>query len=441
MIINQIESYERVFMQYRECKNEIPIDIENNEFISIERKTPLKMYGVGFQAAKCIPEIPEWFLRKYIPEGKEKVILEPFAGGGTTILEALKNKNSIYWIDNNPLSRLICECKSISADVTELRENLEKILKVARETCEVEVTMKFANIDLWFQKPVQEALTILKTQIELLSDQSLQNIFKLVLSMSVRKMSEMEDNMILAARRTNNRDIVIYTREDVFENFDNNAQKVILAYEEWNNIVGDERKSFAIETNDARQINKIDFFDAIVTSPPYINAMDYIWATKFELHWLGLVENDKNRLEVSSDEIGTERIPAKVYKQLAVTDNPTFNQILEDIYTGKMYKASKGQNELRSRVTYQYFEDMKIHFDSAYSALKDGGLYCFIIGDTSKICGVEIPVANMLRDIATEKGFKEMFRFNLLLKNRKLNIPRASFAGTIQHDTVIVLQK
>ena len=68
LIINQIESYERVFMQYRECKNEIPIDIENNEFISIERKTPLKMYGVGFQAAKCIPEIPEWFLRKKITE-------------------------------------------------------------------------------------------------------------------------------------------------------------------------------------------------------------------------------------------------------------------------------------------------------------------------------------------------------------------------------------
>jgi L-lactate utilization protein LutB len=84
---------------------------------------------------------------------------------------------------------------------------------------------------------------------------------------------------------------------------------------------------------------------------------------------------------------------------------------------------------------------MRKHFESAYKALKKDGLYCFIIGDTSKICGVEIPVANMLRDIANEMGFNEIFRFNLLLKNRKLNIPRASFAGTIQHDTVIVLKK
>lgn len=188
-------------------------------------------------------------------------------------------------------------------------------------------------------------------------------------------------------------------------------------------------------------LEKEEFFDAIVTSPPYINAMDYIWACKFELHWLDLVSDDKDRLRVSSNEIGTERISAKIYKKLAITENEELNRILSDIYTGKEYKASKGQNELRSRVTYQYFEDMRIHFKSAYKSLKNNGLYCFIIGDTSKICGVEIPVANMLRDIATSIGFEEKFRFNLLLKNRKLNIPRASFAGTIQHDTVIVLRK
>lgn len=428
-------------MEYRECKGMIPVDIKDNEYVSIERDAPLKMYGVGFQPAKCIPEIPEWFFRKYIARGKDKKILEPFAGSGTTILEALKNDNSIYWIDNNPLSRLICECKSVGVDTNSIELCLQKLLDNARKYGDVNVTMVFANIDLWFQKPVQEALTIIKIFIDEISDETLKNVFNLILSVTVRKMSEMEDSMILAARRTNNRECVEYKRTDVYDNFEYNAKRVISAYEEWNPIVGTERKSFSIGTNDARNIDKKDFFDAIVTSPPYINAMDYIWACKFELHWLELVSDDKNRLEVSSEEIGTERIPAKIYKELAVTEDTELNRILKDIYTGKEYKASKGQNELRSRVTYQYFEDMKKHFESAYESLKVGGLYCFIIGDTSKICGVEIPVANMLKDIAENIGFEENFRFNLLLKNRKLNIPRASFAGTIQHDTVIVLKK
>ena len=428
-------------MQYRECKGVIPTDISNNEFISIERETPLKMYSVGFQPAKCIPEIPAWFFRKYIHAGEDKKILEPFAGSGTSILEGLKNNNSVYWIDNNPLSRLICKCKSVSVDTNLLRVNLQEILEKSRDYGDVTVTMSFANIDLWFQKPVQEALTIIKIFIDNFKDETVKDVLKLILSITVRKMSEMEDSMILAARRTNNRECPVYTREDVYDNFEYNAFRVISAYDEWNPIVGSEKKSFAIDTNDARHIGKTNFFDAIITSPPYINAMDYIWASKFELHWLELVDDDKSRLKVSSEEIGTERISAKIYKQLAVTDNLELNRILEDIYTGKKYKATKGQNELRSRVTYQYFEDMKMHFKSAYDSLKADGLYCFIIGDTSKICGVEIPVANMLRDIAIEIGFEEIFRFNLLLKNRKLNIPRASFAGTIKHDTVIVLKK
>ena len=73
-------------MEYRVCKGTIPVDIKNDEYISIERDTPVKMYGIGFQAAKCIPEIPEWFCKKYLPQDWNCKILEPFTGSGTTIL-------------------------------------------------------------------------------------------------------------------------------------------------------------------------------------------------------------------------------------------------------------------------------------------------------------------------------------------------------------------
>ena len=45
-------------------------------------------------------------------------------------------------------------------------------------------------------------------------------------------------------------------------------------------------------------------------------------------------------------------------------------------------------------------------------------------------------------DLGSSTGFMGWRNtFDTLIKNRKLNIPRASFAGTIQHDTVIVLEK
>ena len=97
---------------------------------------------------------------------------------------------------------------------------------------------------------------------------------------------------------------------------------------------------------------------------------------------------------------------------------------------------------MRARVVYQYFTDMQNHFAHVFSNLRPGGYYCFTIGDMSKICGVEIPVANLLNDLACEIGFCRKFHFHLLLKNRKLNIPRnVDWAGTIKHDTTVILEK
>ncbi|MGK7925295.1 MAG: hypothetical protein AB4290_08615 [Spirulina sp.] len=85
---------------------------------------------------------------------------------------------------------------------------------------------------------------------------------------------------------------------------------------------------------------------------------------------------------------------------------------------------------------------MKEHFYRCFNHLKHGGYYCFAIGNKSKICGVEIPVADLLTDLAVEIGFRKDFSFHLLLKNRRLNLPRnVNWANTIKYDTIVVLQK
>jgi hypothetical protein len=193
---------------------------------------------------------------------------------------------------------------------------------------------------------------------------------------------------------------------------------------------------------DARNLDGNWTCDAIITSPPYVNAIDYVWASKFELHWLGMIQSDEDRLNLYSKEIGTERIPKEEYNELGRTGNQELDNLIEDIYTGRYYKATTDQNKLRARVVYKYFMDMSDHFISSFQHLKPGGYYCFSIGDVSRICGVSVPVASILSELAYDVGFREQFRFHLLLKNRKLNVPRNPvWAGTIKHDTVIILEK
>lgn len=426
--------------KYLHVAGEIPLDIKEGTLISIERQTPMKIYSFGFQPAKSIPEIPRWFLEKY---GKRsQAVLEPFAGGGTTIIEAIQHQASVYWLDYQPLSRLICHVKTTLCSLREIMAESERILRIASIQENAPETINFTNRDFWFQEPVREGLEILREQI-LNSGKSSQAVLWLAFASTVRKTSNMNDGMLLAARRSRFEEIPQRDRLDVFKYFKFYLNKAIEAIQEWHPFL----KNYLAEVKelplaDARRITGNFQWDAVVTSPPYINAIDYVWAAKFELHWLGMVKSDRDRLNLYSQEIGTERVSKKECQELGRTGYKNLDRLIEDIYTAKKYQASKGQNQLRARVVYKYFMDMKSHFKSCYNHLKQGGYYCFSIGDVSKICGVEIPVASILTEIASEVGFRPEFNFHLLLKNRQLNLPRnVDWAGTIKHDTIVVLEK
>jgi hypothetical protein len=262
----------------------------------------------------------------------------------------------------------------------------------------------------------------------------------------VRKTSDMNDRMILAAKRPNVKEIPILERIDVFRYFRSHLDKTVEAIDEWQTLCGalffKASELPIVDAHDLGTLPKNFSFDAVVSSPPYINAIDYIWACKFELHWLGMLKDRTDRLSLYAKEIGTERIPKEDVRQLGKTGHDVLDGLIEDIYTGKVYRATHTQNHLRSGVTCKYFLDMKTHFQSCFSLLKSGGLYCFTIGDKSRICGVEIPVAEILTEFAEAVGFQRVFNFHLLLKKRRLNIPRnVEWAGTIKHDTTIVLKK
>lgn len=427
---------------YLSVEGEIPLDLKSGSFISVNRSPALKIYLLGFQPAKSIPEIARWVLNKYC--SRDAAVLDPFCGSGTTLIEALRCGMSVWWLDYNPLSRLICQAKTQAFPRhLVLGEATRILLKVASErTAPCGIT--FANRDFWFQQPVREALELLRKYI-LLSSPAVQPLLWLSFASTVRKTSDMNDGMILAAKRSHVEKIPTRTRQDVFDYFEFYIQKALEAVDEWRTTCGHAfHKAHELPITDARDLSKIHDtkFDAIITSPPYINAIDYVWASKFELHWLGLVDDDADRLALYAKEIGTERFPRSETRQLGKTGHTTLDQLIEDIYTGKRYRASPSQNHLRARTTYKYFLDMKRHFADCFSVLQPGGILCFTIGDTSKICGVEIPVAQILTEFAQNAGFIPMFDFHLLLKNRRLNLPRnLEWAGTIKHDTTVVLKR
>ena len=61
--------------------------------------------------AKFIPHVPYYILTRHLTS-KNKIILDPFAGSGTTAVEALRLGHHSINIDLNPLLNFLCEVKT-----------------------------------------------------------------------------------------------------------------------------------------------------------------------------------------------------------------------------------------------------------------------------------------------------------------------------------------
>ena len=122
--------------------------------------------------AKFVPQIPRIVINRLSTPGS--IVMDPFCGSGTTLVEAkLAGRHSIG-IDINPISLLISKVKTTvltKSQFLKIDKILEKIQKDFKE-CKMQNPEKFItipeiyNLDLWFQRNVQIELGIIKKNID-----------------------------------------------------------------------------------------------------------------------------------------------------------------------------------------------------------------------------------------------------------------------------------
>jgi DNA modification methylase len=145
---------------------------------------------------------------------------------------------------------------------------------------------------------------------------------------------------------------------------------------------------------DARTIELPDeSVDLAVTSPPYLNAVDYPRAHQLELYWLGLWKGKLGDLKKIY--IGTEQVTAKDYSEIRKYGNSRLDELLERIYA---------IDPKRSFVVYKYFIEMRENFLEVKRVLKPNGYYIVAVAD-NVIRKIKVPTHEILMDIAQEVGY------------------------------------
>lgn len=410
---------------------DIPPDlpINNGErFLFISYSQSALTHGLHKYPAKFFPELPRWLIQRYSRE--RELVLDPFSGSGTTNVEALLSERHSIGIDVDPFSRFISTVKTTPLDEQEILDAKETLLKNIVEYHQDKVLPEdipeFPYRDNWFNPEIIRELAYLKKIILSLEvSQETKNFFLVCFSSIIRSVSNADDNCTrtVIRKKLNKRVYPSAALVRFTETILTEIPKVI----EFSSLVP---RGITVQFPGNMDARFIDYpantFDLAVTSPPYVNAVDYPRTHQLEIYWLGFASGSLTPLK--RKHVGTESVSAEEYKDFHEIGVPEADQVMKKIYE---------KDPRRAYIAFKYLQDMETNFKEVFRVLKPGCRYVLVVGN-NQIRGYIFENWKYFIAIAERNGFKLESYFASEIIKHFIKIPREERITT---DWVLVFKK
>jgi len=312
---------------------------------------------------------------KLLPPGS--TVLDPMAGSGTVLRQALAMGHHAIGFDMDPLAVLMSRVWTTPVQDGVIESEFSLLMKIARSIDlrrhklpwqQDAETQKF--ISYWFGETQRKDLTRLavallhRREATHLSAQQLAAINVLSVAFS-RIIVTKEQSASLARDTSHSRPHRVTTNSDydVFEGFERSVSQTR------KRLVDAPAPSLAkVERGDARKLCLVeDSIDAVVTSPPYLNAIDYLRGHRMSLVWLG--HSIPELRDIRSSAIGAERSPDQ-------SSNIEINRVEHSM-------CDFGSLESRFRGMIQrYAQDLCKMTAQVARVLKPGGHATYVVGNS-----------------------------------------------------------
>jgi hypothetical protein len=143
-----------------------------------------------------------------------------------------------------------------------------------------------------------------------------------------------------------------------------------------------------------------------VTSPPYVNGMDYVMNYKLDLAWLGYAHSYTDLIALRRAMVACDNLPrgeADAYLTVDDAPDPWLPAILAQIRSNVARKATYRRNDVHG-IVKRYFADLVPVLQRVYNALAPDGRFVLVVGD-SLLAGAYVPGDLILARIGASVGF------------------------------------
>jgi len=344
-------------------------------------------HGYHRYPAKFIPQIVSRLVEKYTKTGD--LVVDPFGGCGTTLIESKVMGRSAIGVDINPVAVLMTKAKKTAIDPYKIEGYFSKLKnKIDSFNKDTKIkTPEHERIDYWFKPEEKRKLAFLFSEISKIKDKDIRDFFYCGFSNILKNCSIWLQKSNKPTRDLKKKPI------DPFIAFSRQVKKMLRGNADFFNLL--QKKGYLktyceVYCTDARKIPaKANSVTLIVTSPPYVTSYEYADLHQLTALWF---EYTKNLSDFRKRFIGTS-----YHNRKKLTLN---SEIAERIKEDLLKKHRKTAEEVAT-----YFSEMNQVFEEMKRMLKKGGRTCVVIGNTS-LKGVEILNAEVFVEQLQNLGFK-----------------------------------
>lgn len=389
-------------------------------------------------AARMAPELALRHLSTKNTKNRSLTVLDPMVGSGTVVRLAKELGHRAIGFDTDPLAVMISETWCTSIDPDELRAKAATILEATSDWNSIparvaypkgadEETKKFVRF--WFDLRARKQLAALLDEISKVRNRPVR--LHLLTAIS-RTIIVKENGVSLAKDVSHSRPHKAYDSGpiDPRSAFAKTVARLCRQLEQRPSTT--RQKAAKVKHGDARCLPlKRNSVDIVITSPPYLNAIDYLRGHKLALVWFGHLLSDLR--EIRATNIGAEK--------RAIESTASAKRTVR-----RLIGRQKLDTKKRSMFT-RYVDDVDSCIREVSRVLRPSGKCVVVVGD-SNVGGVYVRNSLAVKSAARKAGLRavEQYRRPIPRSKRYLPPPSSKLSGKslrmrMRSEVVLVFQK
>ena len=379
------------------------------------------------------------------------VVLDPFVGAGTTALESILSNRNAIGIDVDPIACLISQVTTSRFDVPYFKwatNNLRETLVGYRDflTSNADAYQKLGPgstfpigsrvfqvpdvpaIAYWFAPSHMATLTVAKDTVSGEPDPLVRRAFQVAISSAIiRKWPNtlsyaMDIDHSRPHRPRCPREQTIEEQFYLFDRILTRVRDAVLEIQKTLAIV--DSSATIIEGDVVHELANLDSdsVEFVLTSPPYLNAIDYPRAHKFSQWWLSPEKTPLGR----SEYLGLRQAKLNGADDCSLLD-PSLFELLLPFKNMPVY-----------RNVSRYLLDLASVLDQLHRVVKVSGKVVFVVAN-NVISGTVFPVSEIIEHLLKLSGFSSVRAINRTIKNTRRRYPYGinGFAGPMKDEFLI----